>query len=52
MVTLIGYGEKHGDQYWIIRNSWGEYWGENGYMRMSTRANDCGITISPTFVIV
>jgi len=34
-VQLVGYSKD----YWIVRNSWGAGWGENGYIRIS-RAND------------
>lgn len=30
--------------YWLLKNSWGTSWGENGFMRMERGANRCGIT--------
>ncbi|KAJ3452992.1 cysteine protease [Anaeramoeba flamelloides] len=34
-VALSGYGTKHGENVWILRNSWGTNWGENGYMYLA-----------------
>eukprot|EP00397_Hematodinium_sp_SG-2012_P029111 GEMP01030728.1.p1 GENE.GEMP01030728.1~~GEMP01030728.1.p1 ORF type:complete len:326 (+),score=68.51 GEMP01030728.1:256-1233(+) len=44
VVSKIGWGaSSDGSQYWIVRNSWGEYWGELGFFRIKAGANQLGI---------
>lgn len=33
-LTILGWGEEDGVKYWIAQNSWGEEWGEKGYIRI------------------
>ena len=33
-MVIVGYDEEDGEKYWILKNSWGTKWGEDGYMRV------------------
>jgi len=51
-VTAVGYGaDSKGNQYYIVRNSWGPSWGEKGYIRIAAGQDGsgvCGILLDST----
>jgi len=44
-VTVVGWGEdpQTETKYWIVKNSWGTWWGEDGYFRIIRGLNECYI---------
>jgi len=46
-IQLTGYSPNQGG-YWIVRNSWGADWGENGFIWLQYGQNTCGITSEVT----
>ena len=44
-IVIVGYGEENGTEYFLVKNSFGVYWGDNGYVKLGIEEGDgvCGI---------
>jgi C1A family cysteine protease len=47
-VQAVGYDTTASTPFWIVRNSWGTDWGEDGYIRLQYGTNTCGLTQEST----
>ncbi|XP_058870021.1 procathepsin L-like isoform X2 [Acipenser ruthenus] len=52
-VLVVGYGDSAGKKFWILKNSYGECWGEGGYLRLAKdEQNQCGIADHGVYPVV
>ncbi|KAF7840802.1 cysteine proteinase RD21a-like [Senna tora] len=53
-VVTVGYGTENGKDYWLVRNSWGPSWGEEGYIKLernleNSKSGKCGIAMEASY---
>lgn len=51
-VLAVGFGNLGGIPYILVKNSWSTHWGNDGYILMSQKDNNCGIATDASYADV
>jgi hypothetical protein len=48
----VGYGSSNQGDYWLIRNSWSDLWGDRGFIKISQDRHGCGVPTDTMYAVV
>ena len=56
-VLIVGYGQEQGVDYWLVKNTWGDDWGIEGYVKIKREDSDtsgglCGIALDASYPLI
>ena len=57
-VLTVGYGTENGEDYYLVKNSWSETWGDGGYIKLgrgsqfNSGSGQCGMLMQASYPIV